>query len=75
MFFGSQVAIYLTKDQMLYESTKHNDVKCIYVRYVVAQGKLKVCRISTHDNPIYMMKMVIYVADFELCPSLVGVTF
>jgi hypothetical protein len=40
LFCGSQSAIYLTKDQMFYERTKHIDIKYHYVRHVVAQGKL-----------------------------------
>jgi hypothetical protein len=42
MFCDSQSAIYLTKDQMFHERTKHIDVKYHYVRDIVAQGKLKV---------------------------------
>jgi hypothetical protein len=44
------------------------------MRYIVAQGKLKVCKISTHDNPADMMIKLIHVAKFELCSSLVGIT-
>ena len=55
LFCDSQGAIYLTKDQMFHERTKHIDVKYHYVRDVVTQGKLKVCKISTHDNPADMM--------------------
>jgi hypothetical protein len=54
-FYDSQSSIYLIKDQMFYERMKHNDVKYHYARDMVAQGKLKVCKISTHDNPANMM--------------------
>ncbi|KAK1693822.1 hypothetical protein QYE76_010519 [Lolium multiflorum] len=54
-WYKRQSAIYLTKDQMFHERTKHIDVKYHYVRDIVAQGKLKVCKISTHDNPADMM--------------------
>ena len=36
--------------------------------------KLKVCKISTHDNPADMMTKPVHVAKFELCSSLVGLT-
>jgi hypothetical protein len=55
LFCDSQSAIYLTKDQMFHERTSHIDVKYHYVRDEVAQGKLKVYKISTHDNPADMM--------------------
>ena len=74
LFCDSQSAIYLTKDQMFHERTKHIDVKYHYVRDVVAQGKLKVCKISTHDNPADMMTKPVPVTKFELCSDLVGIT-
>ena len=41
---------------------------------VVAQGKLKVCQISTHDNSADMITKPVHVAKFELCSVLVGIT-
>jgi hypothetical protein len=74
LFCDSQSDIYLTKDQMFHERSKHIDVKYHYVRDVVAQGKLKVCKISTPDNPADMMTKPVPVSKFELCSSLVGIT-
>ena len=45
-----------------------------YVRDVVPQGKLKVCKINTNDNPADMMTKHVPVSKFELCSSLVGIT-
>jgi hypothetical protein len=39
---------------------------------VIEEGKLKICKISTHDNPADMMTKLVPVAKFELCLSLVG---
>ena len=47
----SQSAMYLTKDQMFHERTKHINIKYYFVRNVIDDGKLKVCKINTHDNP------------------------
>ncbi|KAK1652059.1 hypothetical protein QYE76_069864 [Lolium multiflorum] len=73
LFSDSQSAIYLTKDQMFHERTKHIDIKYHAIRDVVAKGKVKVCKISTHDNPADMMTKPVPVSKFELCSSLVGI--
>ena len=74
LFCDSQSAICLTKDKMFHDRTKHSDVKYHYVCDVVTQGKLKICKISTHDNPADMMTKPVHVAKFELYSSLVGLT-
>jgi hypothetical protein len=74
LFCDSQSAIYLIKDQMFHERTKYIDVKYHYVREVIAEGRLKVPKINTHDNPADMMTKLVPVAKFELCSSLVGIT-
>ena len=74
LFCDNQSAIYLTKHQVFHERTKHIDVKYHYIRDVVAQGEIKVCKISTHDNPADMMTNHVHVAKFELSLDLVGIT-
>ena len=74
LFCDSQSAICLTKDQIFHERTKYIDVKYHYVRDVISQGKLKTCKISTHNNPADMMTKPVHVAKFELCSSLAGLT-
>jgi hypothetical protein len=74
LFCDSQSAMYLTKDQMFHERSKHIDVKYHYVRDVVAQGKLKVCKISTHDKLADMITKPVPIAKFKLYSSLVGIT-
>jgi hypothetical protein len=74
LFCDNQSVIYLTKDQMFHERTNHIDVKYHYVREVIAEGRLKVPKISTYDNPADMMTKHILVAKFELCSNLVGIT-
>ena len=58
---------------MLHERTKHIDMRYHFIRGVVAKGDVKVCKISTHDNPADMMTKPVLVAKFELCSNSVGV--
>nr|ABA91380.1 retrotransposon protein, putative, Ty1-copia subclass [Oryza sativa Japonica Group] len=74
IFCDSQSAICLTKDQMFHERTKHIDVRYHFIRSVITEGDVKVCKISTHDNPADMMTKPVPATKFELCSSLVGVT-
>jgi hypothetical protein len=72
LYYYSQSAIYLTKDQMFHERTKHIDIKYHFIRNVIEEGMLKICKISTHDNPADTKTKSVHVAKFELCSSLVG---
>ena len=54
---------------MFPERTKHIDVKYHYIRDVISQGKLKVCKISNHNNRANMMTKSVHVAKY-----LVGLT-
>jgi hypothetical protein len=42
LFYDSQSAIYLTKDQIFHKRTNHIVVKYHYVREVIAEDRLKV---------------------------------
>nr|GEU72658.1 retrotransposon protein, putative, Ty1-copia subclass [Tanacetum cinerariifolium] len=74
IFYDSQSAIYLTKDQMFHERTKHIDVRYHFIRGVIAQGDVKIQKTRTHDNPADMMAKPISTTKFVLCSSLVGMT-
>jgi hypothetical protein len=74
IYCGSPMSIYLTKDQMLAERTKHIDIRYHFVRDIIEQGLVKVCKISTNENPADIMTKSVPIAKFELYSSLVGVT-
>jgi hypothetical protein len=57
---------------VFHERTKHIEIKYHYIRDEIQKGKLKVCKISTHDNPADTLTKPVPVAKFELCSSLVG---
>ncbi|KAG8493487.1 hypothetical protein CXB51_010890 [Gossypium anomalum] len=67
IFCDSQSAIFLTKDQMFHERTKHIDVRYRFVRDIV------VSKISTHESSTDMMTKSLPIIKFEHCLDLVGV--
>ena len=75
VFCDTQSAIFLTKDQMFHERTKHIDVRYHFVREIIARGDIVVSKVSTHHNPADMMTKSLPVAKFEHCLNLVGVHY
>ena len=73
VFCDNQSAIFLTKDQMFHERTKHIDVRYHFVRDIIARGDIVVSKISTHENPADMMTKSLPITKFEHCLDLVGV--
>jgi hypothetical protein len=59
---------------MITEKSKHIDIHYHFVRGIIEKGLVKVCKISTHNNPADMMIKHVPIAKFELCSSLVGIT-
>jgi hypothetical protein len=51
---------------MFHARTKHIEIKYHYVRDEIEKGKLKVCKISTQNNPADMLTKPVPVAKFEL---------
>ena len=75
VFFDSPSAIFLIKDQMFHEKTKHIDVRYHFVYEVIAHGDIVVSKVSTHDNPANMMTKALQVTKFEYCIDLVGARY
>ncbi|KAG8472509.1 hypothetical protein CXB51_035268 [Gossypium anomalum] len=73
VFCDSQSAIFLTKDQMFHERTKHIDVWYHFVRDIIAHGDIVVSKIRTYENLVDMMTKSLPIAKFEHCLDLVGV--
>ncbi|KAG8475448.1 hypothetical protein CXB51_032200 [Gossypium anomalum] len=73
VFCDSQSAIFLTKDQMFHERTKHIDVRYHFVRDIIARGDIVVSKINTHENLADMMTKSLPITKFEHCLDLVGV--
>lgn len=74
VFCDNQSAIFLTKDQMFHDRTKHIDVRYHFIRDVIAKGDITVNKISTNDNPADMFTKSLPIAKFKACLDLVGVS-
>ena len=57
---------------MFHERTKYIKVCYPFVREIIARGDIVVSKVSTHDNPTYMMTKTLSVTKFEHFLYLVG---
>ncbi|KAG8472802.1 hypothetical protein CXB51_034693 [Gossypium anomalum] len=73
VFCDSQNTIFLTKDQMFHERTKHIDVRYHFIHDIIARGDIVVSKISTHEDPADMITKSLPITKFEHCLDLVGV--
>ena len=72
IFCDSQSVIFLTKDQIFHERTKHIDVLYHFVCEVIACGDIVVSKVSAHDSPAHMMTKTLPITKFEHFLDLVG---
>jgi hypothetical protein len=49
-------------------------VRYHFIRDVIVEGDIKVCKINTRDNPADILTKPGPGAKFELCSGLVGIT-
>ena len=63
----------MSKNQIYHERTKHIDVRLHFVRDVIAQGLVKIEKVSSEDNAADMMTKVVTLTKFKHCMDLVGI--
>lgn len=63
----SQSAIYLSKNFVYRERSKHMAVKYNFIREVIAEGIVKVLKIHTSINPADMLTKTLPVEKFSGC--------
>ncbi|PHT25598.1 hypothetical protein CQW23_34777 [Capsicum baccatum] len=75
VFHNNQSAIFLMKDQIFHERTKHIDVRYHFVHEIIARDDIVVRKFSTHDNLADMITKTLPSAKFEHCLDFVGVSY
>ena len=57
---------------MFHERTKHINVRCHFVREIIAHGDIVVSKVGTQDNFVDMMTKSLPIAKFVRCSNFVG---
>ena len=65
VYYDSQSAIHLSKNNVFHERTKHIDVRLHFVRDIITQQKISIEKISSETNPANMLTKPIPMAKFE----------
>ena len=59
LFTNSQSVIHLGKNSALHSKTKHIQLRYHFIRSVLEDGRLKLEKIHTHDNPADILTKVV----------------
>jgi hypothetical protein len=65
----------MTKDKMFHIRTRHFNVRYHFSHGVNVKGSVKLCKISTHDNPSNILTKLVPGTMFELSSGLVGILY
>jgi len=69
----SMSAIYLTKNQVYYGRTKHNDVRFHFVWEILDEGDIELQKIHTKENPADMLIKIVSRVKFTHCKELLHI--
>ena len=73
VFFDSQSATHLTKNDAYHSKTKYISVKYHYIRDTVAAAEIVVRKVHTSENPAHMLTKSLPIVKFEHYLDLVGI--
>ncbi|OAE23598.1 hypothetical protein AXG93_4316s1300 [Marchantia polymorpha subsp. ruderalis] len=73
LFFDRQSAIYLCKNLVFHDRTKHVDIKYHFIREKIIDGDINIAKISIDDNLADCGTKVVTLGKFRLCVKLFGV--
>ena len=73
VYSDSQSSIYLCKNPVFHERSKHINVKYHFIRDLVSQELLKIDKIPTEFNPADMGTKVVPVSKFHTCRDLLKI--
>lgn len=72
VYCDNQSTIYLAKNHVYHERSKHIDIRLRFVRDIIAAGEVQVEKIPTEENPSYMMTKPLSTTKFGHCLDLIN---
>lgn len=74
IFGDNQSVIFLSKDQMFNDQTRHIDIRFHFVLYIIENGDCILNKINTNFNHVDIFIKSLPIATFKLFLDLVGVS-
>lgn len=72
VYCDNQRIIYLVKNNVYYERSKHIDVMIYFVRDIIYNGKIKLEKVLTKDNRSDMLSKALPTSKFRHCLNLIN---
>ena len=74
LYYDSESAIYLAKNQVYHARTKHIDVRFHKIRELVSSSELVLEKVHTSDNAVDMLTKLITIEKFKHFLNLINVS-
>ncbi|KAM6563895.1 hypothetical protein CsatB_023893 [Cannabis sativa] len=73
VYSDSQSCIFLCKNPMFHDRTKHKEIKYHFIRDKVTQGEIDIEKVPTEDNPADMGTKIVTLNKFTHCMNLLRI--
>lgn len=73
IYYDIQSTIYLSRDHLHNERTKHIDVRFHFICDIIEDGDIKLIKVDTKDNPANMLIKVVSNSKHKRCMKLIQV--
>jgi hypothetical protein len=73
VYYDSQIAIHLAKNQVHHARTKHIDIRFHFIREIIGNGEISLQKVDTKDNPADMLTKILLVIKFNHCLDLINI--
>lgn len=72
MYYDNRITLHLAKNQIYHERSNNIDVRLHFVKDIICEGKVKLEKIPTEENPSNMLIKALSTSKCRHCLNLVN---